>query len=261
MRVFRTDSTTLSIAFLGLGLTGVGFPESEIDSTSIWSTVIGGVPDEEQRRPREGLLQQVGTLADLTAVMRIAHPRVDFFLQPTMQNPGPLPTGPDWQTCSFRDALQTLTDMASRWFSTQLHVTRVAFGVNLVQPADGMLEAQVRLTSYLRDLAIDLENSSDFLYQINRRRESKTIPQLTINRLSKWSIVTQAVGSFAVQSNQDVVGVVLSTPVTQSFASSLELDINTVPDNGLNFPQSQLNDLFGELVNLGKEISEEGDVV
>ena len=52
--------------------------ESEIDSSSIWNTVIGGVPDDEQRRPKEGLLQQVGTLADLTAVMRMAHPQGRF---------------------------------------------------------------------------------------------------------------------------------------------------------------------------------------
>ena len=136
--------------------------ESEIDSDSIWSTVIGGVPDEEQRRPREGLLQQVGTLADLTAVMRIAHPRVDLFLQPTIQNPGTLSNAPDWQAFSFRDALQTLSKMASRWFAMQLQVARVAFGANLVQPAEDMRDAHVRLTNFLGNLTIDLENSFDF---------------------------------------------------------------------------------------------------
>ena len=234
--------------------------ESEIDSDSIWSTVIGGVPDEEQRRPREGLLQQVGTLADLTAVMRIAHPRVDLFLQPTIQNPGTLSNAPDWQAFSFRDALQTLSKMASRWFAMQLQVARVAFGANLVQPAEDMRDAHVRLTNFLGNLTIDLENSFDFFYQINRRRESKVIPQQTINRLSKWSIMTQATGTFAVPSNQDVVGTVFSAPVTQAFASSLELDINTVPANDLSLQQSQLYSLFGELVTWGKEIAEKGDV-
>ena len=132
--------------------------ESEIDSSSIWSTVIGGVPDEEQRRPREGLLQQVGTLADLTAVMRMAHPRVDFFLQPTIQNPGTLSTSPDWQAFSFSDALQTISEMSSRWFSMQLQVARVAFGANLVQPADDIRDAHRRLAGYLSDVTIDSEN-------------------------------------------------------------------------------------------------------
>ena len=234
--------------------------ESEIDSGSIWSTVVGGVPDEEQRRPKEGLLQQVGTLGDLTAVMRIAHPRVDFFLQPTSQNPDTLPAASDWQAFSFRDAVQTISEMASRWFSLQLQVARVAFGATLVQPADAMRDAQARLTGYLNNVTIDSENSLDFLYQINRRRESQVIPQLTINRLSKWSIMTLATSSFAVQSGQNVAGTVLSAPLTQAFASSLELDINTVTVQDPSCAQSKLCALFGELVTLGKEIAEEGDV-
>ena len=245
---------------LRLRATAFLLAESEIDSSSIWNTVIGGVPDEEQRRPKEGLLQQVGTLADLTAVMRMAHPRVDFFLQPTIQNPGTLSTSPDWQAFSFSDALQTISEMSSRWFSMQLQVARVAFGANLVQPADDLRDAHRRLADYLSDVTIDSENSFDFFYQINRRRESKVIPQLPINRLSKWSIMTQATGSVAIQSGQNVVGTVFSAPVTQAFASSLELDINTVQANDCSLPESKLCALFGELLAFGKEVAEEGDV-
>ena len=253
-----TDSTQWQA--LRLRATTFLLAESEIDPNSIWSTVIGGFPDEEQRRPREGLLQQVGTLADLTAVIRITHPRIDLFLQPTIQNPGTLSTASGWQALSFCHALQTLDEMASRWFAMPLQVARVAFGANLIQPAEDMRDAHVRLTNYLKNLTIDSENSFDFFYQINRRRESKVVPQLAINRLSKWSIMTQATGSFAFQSNQDVVGTVFSAPVSQAFASSLELDINTVSANDVSFPQPQLYSLFGELVTWGKEIAEEGDV-
>ena len=256
------DNLTKSAQWQALGLRATTFllAESEIDSSSIWSTVIGGVPDEEQRRPKEGLLHQVGTLGDLTAVVRIAHPRIDFLLQPTIQNPDTLHAASDWQAFSFHDAAETISEMASRWFSMQLQVVRVAFAANLVQPADAMRDAQVRLTDYLSNLTIGLENSLDFLYQINRRRESQVIPKLTINRLSKWSVMTQATGSFPVQSDQDVGGTVLSSPLTQAFASSLELDINTATAQDISLSLSKLSTLFGELVTLGKEIAEGGDV-
>ncbi len=245
---------------LRLRLTTFLRAEAEVDANSIWDTVIGGVPDEEQRRPREGLFQQVGRLADLTALMRVAHPRVDFFLQPTIQNLGTPSTASDWQTLSFQDALQTLSEMASRWFSNDLQVARIAFGATLVRPASDMQDAHKRLSEYLSNVTIDLEKSLDFFYQINRRRESTVVPQLGINRLSKWSVATQATGSFAVQSDQNAIETVLSAPVTQAFAGSLELDINTVATTYLSLPQEQLSALFDELVTLGKEIAQKGDV-
>ena len=203
---------------------------------------------------------QVGSLADLTAVMRVVHPRVDFFLQPTIQDPGTLSTSPDWQAFSFSNALQTISEMSSRWFGMQLQVARVAFGANLVQPADNMRDAHKRLADYLTNVTIDLENSFDLSYQINRRRESKVIPQLQINRLSKWSVMTQETGSFAFQFGQNVVDTAFSAPVTQAFASGLELDINTIPADSLILPEAKLFTLFGELLDLGKEVAEEGDV-
>ena len=233
----------------------------DIDDTSVWSTVIGGVPDEEQRRPREGLLQQIGTLAGLTVVLRIVHPRVDWFLHPQIQDPTAPSMLPDWQVFSFSDELKTLLEMASQWFSMQMSASRVAFGANLVQPADNLRDAHLRLTRYLGNLTIDPDNSFDLFYQINRRRTSGVIPQLTVNRLSKWSVMTQSTGSVVVQQPiQGVPQTSLSAPVTQQLASSLELDINTVPVDEQRFEQSQLYKLFSELVDWGREIAEVGDI-
>lgn len=235
-------------------------PDSEIDNNSVWSIVVGGIPDEEQRRPKEGSLHQVGTQGDFTIVLRILHPRVDWLVQPIIQRPEEPSVPPDWQAASFSDALKALSRIASQWLSMQLQVARVAFGAHLVQPANDIREASSRLSDYLTDMKIDSDNSYDFFFQINRPRESKTIPQLRINRLSKWSIMTQATGGFDIQVAPGVEDRVSLSPITQRYASSLELDINTLANYEKYLPQPQLNNLFEELMDSGKEIAVQGDV-
>jgi hypothetical protein len=235
-------------------------PDSEIDDTSIWSSVVGGLPDEEQRRPRESLLQQTGKLANFEIALRIVHPRIDWFVQPAIENPAGVDPPPDWQVALFDEALTTLKQLASQWFSMQLHVVRVAFGANLVQPANDMREAYSTLDRYLADLKVDPENSSDLLYQINRPRGSRVIEGLEINRLSKWSVMAQASGGWVLQTNPAVGEQVASLPVALRHASSLELDVNTKGTHGTNFPQPRLNELFDELMEWGSEIAEKGDV-
>ncbi len=259
-------SNSLEIALwqaLRLRVTTFLSADSVIDDTSIWNVVIGGVPDEEQRRPREGLLQQVGTLAGLAVVLRIVHPRIDWFLQPNIRKPDRFSGPPDWQVAPFSNALETLSQVVAQWFSMDLQVVRVAFGANLVQPANDLRDAHLKLKGYLADLRIDPENSFDVLYQINRPRESAVIQGLRINRLSKWSVATQATGELVVQLNpsaEEQVSFISERPVVQRYASSLELDINTVATYERGLPQSQLNNLFDELMDWGKEIAERGDV-
>ena len=167
---------------------------------------------------------------------------------------------PEWQAASFDNALETLSRIASKWFSMQLKVARVAFGANLVQPANDLQDAYLKLNGYLNNLQIDPENSLDVFYQINRPRESAIIQQLRINRLSKWSVMTQATSEIVVQLNPGVEEQVSLRPTTQRYASSLELDINTIATYEQVLPQPQLNSLFDELMDWGKEIAGSGDV-
>jgi hypothetical protein len=53
--------------------------------------------------------------------------------------------------------------------------------------------------------------------------------------------------------------VLLQQP-TLSFAGSLTLDINTAPERNQDIPLDDLGALFSELVNVGKEIAEKGDI-
>ena len=107
--------------------------------------------------------------------------------------------------------------------------------------------------------AIDLHGSdvSDFLYRINRRRASETDSNLTINRLTKWSIVQHE--SLTIDLIEGgIASLKRGRPVP---SCSLELDINTHPtiDVATIVEDGRLPELLDELCRWGVEIANRGD--
>jgi hypothetical protein len=52
----------------------------------------------------------------------------------------------------------------------------------------------------------------------------------------------------------------ISYPTSEIYACRLELDINTPQSFQNELPYDQLNNIFQELVDLGREIATEGDI-
>jgi hypothetical protein len=143
----------------------------------------------------------------------------------------------------------------TKWIQT-LPMIRLAFGAVLLQPVDGLAEGYRLLSSYVQ-LQIDPENTSDLLYQINRRRVSSSgITGLTINRLAKWSVLRLQRNLFMLSPGSPVQ----SHTQSEAFACRLELDINTAPEFEGELPQAELPSLIQELVEMGREIAEQGDI-
>ena len=68
----------------------------------------------------------------------------------------------------------------------------------------------------------------------------------------------QTTGNFVLQ---DAAGEQVSLqPSSREYAGSLELDINTRAGPQLAGAPTQLNDIFRELTEMGKEISVQGDI-
>ena len=124
---------------------------------------------------------------------------------------------------------------------------RVAFGGILDQPVPNRANGHRTLSGYL-PFELD-DSSSDFLYQINRRRSVEP-GGIVINRLSKW-FVAQFAGLSVDLSTQ------AASPLQAEFYARLELDINTAPDQ--EFPPERTAAIFRELVSLATEIMENGD--
>ena len=91
----------------------------------------------------------------------------------------------------------------------------------------------------------------DFLYQVNRRRSSKTISDLEVNRLMKWSV--EHIQEIAVTAGSRVA------VATLTFGSRLEVDINSDSELAGSLRPNSLVPLFEEFVGLADRIMTVGD--
>lgn len=148
------------------------------------------------------------------------------------------------------------------WLLSCPSVSRLAYGANLLLPVKTLPEACQKLNSLLSAVEIDPKNTWDFLYRINKRRDSRcSVEGLQINRLATWSIVR--ITEVRVQIS---VGARRAPQITQSSDADdsnvcrLELDINTAPEFDRTIDKNIRPKLFEELINLGNEITTKGDI-
>jgi hypothetical protein len=161
--------------------------------------------------------------------------------------PGVLPTlGP------FREKIDWFVALLTPWLANSCPpLKRLAFTGKLLQSASTAREAYRVLAAHLP--AVNLEqNPNDFMLQINRRRDSRVVAGLPINRVSTWSKLNV---TFLTESQGE-------TPFRwpENCYSALELDVNTAPEIADILPRESLPRLFGELASLGVEIAERGDI-
>jgi hypothetical protein len=155
------------------------------------------------------------------------------------------------------DSLGAFADRIRDWLKSAPPLTRLALGVQGFQSVPDRVTGQQVLATYLRDtLRLDAD-TVDVLLQVNRPRKSSLAKQLTINRLSKWSVVTTSGIAVQVSGLDDASAESTGDP---SHAVVLETDVNTaaehtqVLEDGLRLP------LFDELLGLTREITARGDV-
>jgi hypothetical protein len=156
---------------------------------------------------------------------------------------------------SIEDALDPFQRLMNKWLRNPScpPFVRVAFGTTLLRPVDDIGGGYELLAQYI---PVELDTgSSDFLYQINRRRPLDVgIPLLEINRLSRWSVMRVTQTMISPQLPASAIRQI------DRYACRLELDINTVAEYENELPQEQLAELFGSLIEQGKEIAAKGDI-
>ncbi len=147
-----------------------------------------------------------------------------------------------------------MVDPIHKYIEKVERVNRLAFGAVLVAPGPSLDAVVATLTGALPQLGLDRLQTPDFVFRINRRLQSRHSPALTINRLFTWSIaqgqtVTLAAGPQPSQSH------------SIQYAANVDLDINTVPVAPRAIPVDKSVVILDELVTLGLEIVEKGDVL
>lgn len=233
-----------------LRLTAFLSPSAQIGEEDWWKMLIGELPDRKTSQPKTGIQKQEGKFKsekiDGQLVLTVQPSRIDWQIVPLDMPDSGFPV-----IGLFLDSIDSFSELMLRWLQDAPPLQRLAFGAVLNQNTVSSQEGYERLSNYLT-FNLD-KDSSEFLYQINRPRISQNLNNLIINRLSKWSI--NLLAGFMFSPNEP-----MRYLKPADFALCLELDINTSADfSGELAPEESLK-IFQELVKLGQEIAEKGDI-
>ena len=237
-------------------------PEGEIKPDNWWRDVVGSEPETQVFQSKLGQKHHQGTFGGGQLTLRILPSRIDWILGKlqgiavggaTTPEPdaGGIPT-----IGHFDEICPRFSELITRWFHLGPSLTRLAFGVIVLLPISDRVEGYRRLAAYLPALKIDAEGSSDLLYRINRKRNSESgIENLRLNRLSTWSVASVEYKQIEITSGRATVA-----SGEPAYTCRVEMDINTAPDFPGNFLPEKCPAVFEELIRIGSEILEKGDV-
>jgi hypothetical protein len=241
-----------------LRVTAFPSPAAQIEGSTWWAEVAEGEPDTNISHPKRGEAQFEGRAHIGKLILQIQPLRIQWVLSATDEQRGadsPPTIG------SFPEVATAFLPLMDRWFQLDTFplIQRLAFGAVLLQPVEERRTGYRQIAPYLhRWLRLDPDNSSDLLYQINRPRPSTLeIPQLAINRLSKWGV---AVYRHFAAPLEPAAPTTYLFPTEELFTCLLEIDMNTSQHFPRELEQEQIPEILRELVNLGMEIAQEGDI-
>lgn len=235
-----------------LRLTVFLVPGTVANPNNWWRSVADSEPENSETKPRVGVRVDSGEFKDGLLVMQSQPNRVDWIYG---NRPGELddPFQPN-----FGQRLPLFSEAVITWLRGCPAITRLAFGVSLILETTSKNDSYHLLSNYL-NFDLEPESSSDFNYQINRGRLSRTVPELWINRMTRWSAVRHVKLMGNLNLSESPSNFSLSSS-DHSHGAKLELDINTSAERNAAIPDGARLQLYSELVQLAIEIVREGDI-
>ena len=226
---------------------------SKVSAEEIWDTCIGTTPDEI-RIQRGGIESRETELNNGRVFLIKQIDRIDWRYHAKQENGEELLTLPI--IGSLESELNVMGEFTRTFFDSRamFSTSRLAFGAVLLFPVGSVIDGYNVLRKLLPSL--NLDNVKDLNYQVNRPRESNVIKGVSINRLSRWNVTRLRIVAAA-----PTVNVSLNSIVDELFACRLELDINTAAEQNESISSDSLLNVLDELISIGLELSERGDVL
>ena len=238
---------------VALRMTAFPKPGSEVAVNDWWKSVVGEPPEQRTEQPRTGEIMEHAEHGNGRLELQVTPVSLSWTHKI-------VEIQPEKETATlgeFQRSCDKFCAMMSKWFDldTVPNLIRLAFGSILIQPVQSQEAGLERLDRYIQAVKLDPALSSDFLYQINRRRASNLeIEGLAINRIMKWSMSQHQFFLLHPAGRENV------TQAPPENFVRLEMDINTIHEFEGEFQREHLAEVFGELVELSAEIAEKGDV-
>lgn len=226
-----------------------------------WKAILGAEPEARSEKPPQQETREEGQFASGKLSLTVQPFRIDWLME-VQAEPGE-PPEPLATLGALPEVVRPFCELMQRWLQpdTCPAITRLAFGGVLLQPVADRVSGYRVLSGYLKALTIDPEGSSDLSYAINRRREKEVAEGAGyVNRVSRWSVtvgVQQLAQLGMVEGRASNVRMIQQEP---RFACRLQLDINTPADFQGQLPSDKMAGILQELIGLGVEIAEKGDI-
>lgn len=233
------------------------FPAEPVDCERIawWEEVIGNKPEERLHRPRQHELIEKGALGERMLTLRIRLDRIDWIFEAPARSQSE--AGGFRSGGQFDEGIREIGRLFARWCDLDdcPSSRRLAVGAVLLYPTDDRIGGYRLLSRFLPGVRIDAEYSSDFLYQINRPRPSKSISELRMNRLAKWSVALMKTEMIIFGSHD------APRELGEFHACRIETDMNTDADWKQRFSREEQPRIVDELIGLSEEVVREGDAI
>lgn len=175
-----------------------------------------------------------------------------------INTPNPITLTPPEATFSslggFVDVLNEFKPLSDKWLKqlSPLNLKRIAFGTNLLQRVTSVDEGYNFLSRFL-PFSVNSREYSEFNLQINKHTKSRILPDLKINRLTKWSVLT-----LKLELGTPSLSPTSSHRYPDVYMCHLELDINTDQSYKGIFDDKKTLSIFNELIENGFAISKTG---
>jgi len=238
-----------------LRLTAFLAPNERVVEPHWFTELTGTEPETRVSHPSRGVFQETGVVGGLHGLALSVQPgRIDWFLLARREE-GTVPQS-SWIGL-VSETLPVFQSLMTTWLENAPPISRLALGAVLHEPAESREQSYRRLAEFLPHIMISPEESTDFLYQINRPRGSSVINGLQIQRLSKWACALNVLMQIQVapigQGQMTRIG-------EEQISSRIELDMSTDPQFAGPLPPTFLGALFTELVEMAVELATAGDI-
>lgn len=228
------------------------FHPEPVTRPGLWAKFVGDRPQTINDRPHDGIVQEQGDYEGNRLVLTSMARRIDWHVGPI---PPTAPTGGSTPTLTEPAKVISLLARATTVSTKEIpQVDRFAFGAVLVKQPPTEAEVLHHFSQYFPDKGLDSSDTSDFMYQINRRCRSVSAPHVVVNRVARWSLEQVQSGNLQISTGAPVSVQMLGPRLT----GKLVLDINTAPENNA-ISVNRLPTFFSEFVAFAYDIALKGD--
>ncbi|MBN1975381.1 MAG: hypothetical protein JW787_17210 [Sedimentisphaerales bacterium] len=214
-----------------------------------WQDITGKLPANQIRKPIEQATEEEGELLGNNLLLLNKPYRIDLILQ--ILNIPILGKGIP-SLGLYEELISIFIDLGKKLFMLGdfPSITRLAFGAIVHLNVKNRETGYALMNSYLKNVKVNSDNSSDFMYRINHPKSIDIeSTKVKVNRLCKWIIPKyQWIGPN---------GTDVKSP--ESYGLQIELDISTDKEYPETLPKDKEEEILEKLTELASEIILEGE--